>query len=176
MRPHQRGPPCRASQHMTGPCVQGWVDGTGPYSLSLPGPLHLMPLVSRLPSSFSVSRFGRPSDHHHHRLPHHGHSCSDYNSCLKKLVRTLGPSGWVTGVSGGPWGNTHTERFLLLNSISAHSLGNHFSVWDGECHAAPALLNLLPFAQAALPPSGRSCSLTVVFSAGHKPSLLGLIP
>ena len=128
---------------MTGPCVQGWVDGTGPSSLPLPGPLHLMPLVSRLPS-FSVSRFGRPSDHHHHRLPHHGNSCSDYNSCLKKLVRTLGPSGWVTGVSGGPWGSTHREVLasqLHLSSQPRESfLCLGWRVPRSSCPAQPAPL------------------------------------
>lgn len=68
--------------------LTGWVN------VPLPGPLHLMTLVLHLPSPpFSVSRFGCPSDYHHYRLPHHGHSCSDYNSCLKKLVRILGPCG-----------------------------------------------------------------------------------
>lgn len=147
------------------------MDGTGPYSLSLPGPLHLMPLVSWLPSSFSVSRFGRPSDHHHHRLPHHGHSCSDYNSCLKKLVRTLGPSGWVMGVSGGPWGSTHREFLASQHHLSSQPRESF--LWNGECHTAPALLNPLTFARTARPPSGRGCSLTVPSQWLY---LLGLIP
>lgn len=118
------------------------MDGTGPYSLSLPGPLHLMPLVSRLPSSFSVSRFGRPSDHHHHRLPHHGHSCSDYNSCLKKLVRTLGPSGWVMGVSGGPWGSTHrVSCFSTPPQITAQGIISlEWRVPHSSCPAQPTRL------------------------------------
>lgn len=44
--------------------------------------------ISALSDSFS-SRSGGPSDHHYYRVPHHGHSCSDNNSCLKKLVRGL---------------------------------------------------------------------------------------
>lgn len=68
--------------------------------------------VSWLPP-FLFSRSGCPSDYHHHCLPHHGHSCSDYNSCLKKLVRLLGPSGLDTGTVGVPR-EVCTERFLLL--------------------------------------------------------------
>uniref|UniRef100_A0A8B9TIC7 AJAP1/PANP C-terminal domain-containing protein n=1 Tax=Anas platyrhynchos TaxID=8839 RepID=A0A8B9TIC7_ANAPL len=32
-------------------------------------------------------RSGGPSDNHYYSVPHHGHSCSDNNSCLKKLLR-----------------------------------------------------------------------------------------
>lgn len=48
-----------------------------------------VPLVSYLCSDSFSSRSGSPSDHHYYRVPHHGHSCSDNNSCLKKLVRGL---------------------------------------------------------------------------------------
>lgn len=121
------------------------------------GPFISCPWFHCPPPPFSVSRFGGPSDHHHHRLPHHGHSCSDYNSCLKKLVRILGPSGLETGISRGPRGSTHRKVLAFQaqkspyfsNAISAHSPGNCFSVWDGEQHAAPDLLNPLTFARAA---------------------------
>lgn len=50
--------------------------------------------ISALSDSFS-SRSGGPSDHHYYCVPHHGHSCSDNNSCLKKLVRGLTAGlGW----------------------------------------------------------------------------------
>lgn len=69
--------------------------------------------VSWLPSPFLFSRSGCSSDYHHHCLPHHGHSCSDYNSCLKKLVRLLGPSGLDMGAVGVPR-EVCTEGFLLF--------------------------------------------------------------
>lgn len=37
----------------------------------------------------SVCRSGSSSDNHYYSVPHHGHSCADNNSCLKKLVRSL---------------------------------------------------------------------------------------
>lgn len=78
------------------------------------------------PLPFSVPRFGCPSDYHHHRLPHHGHSCPDYNSCLKKLVRILGSSGLEMGGCGHPWGSVHRR---IKPNLAAHSPGKGFSIW-----------------------------------------------
>lgn len=48
------------------------------------------PLSSHPHSLFSsVCRSGSSSDNHYYRVPHHGHSRADNNSCLKKLVRSL---------------------------------------------------------------------------------------
>lgn len=46
----------------------------------------------------SVCRSGCSSDNHYYRVPHHGHSCADNNSCLKKLVRPL-LLCWAWGVA-----------------------------------------------------------------------------
>ena len=72
---------------------------------------------------FLSSRSGCSSDHHHHCLPHHGHSCSDYNSCLKKLVRLLGPSGLEMG---GPPGSVHRgfPTFQTRSHITEFSFGS----------------------------------------------------
>lgn len=87
-----------------------------------PGPLRLGTLVSRGPSPLSASRSGCPPDRHHHRLPHHGHSCSDHNSCLKKLVRILSPSGLQMGGRGSP-GGAH-RKVLLRTSAPGRSTGD----------------------------------------------------
>lgn len=87
-----------------------------------PGPLCLGTLVSRGPSPLSASRSGCPPDRHHHRLPHHGHSCSDHNSCLKKLVRILSPSGLQMGGRGSP-GGAH-RKVLLRTSAPGRSTGD----------------------------------------------------
>lgn len=48
-----------------------------------------------------LRRSGGSSDNHYYRVPHHGHSRSDNNSCLKKLVRSLlGLAGWGEGAVG----------------------------------------------------------------------------
>lgn len=61
--------------------------------------------ISALSDSFS-SRSGGPSDHHYYCVPHHGHSCSDNNSCLKKLVRGL--------TAGLGWDRLPMERDFTL--------------------------------------------------------------
>lgn len=76
---------CRCSG---GVCGGEW-GVLGDSAHSCPGPQnhplgsHPHSLVSSLPRS------GGSSDNHYYRVPHHGHCCSDNNSCLKKLVRSL---------------------------------------------------------------------------------------
>lgn len=79
----------------------------GPQPVSRPG---CGPRTAPHVAPLSVRRSGCPSDCHHHRVPHHGHRCSDYNSCLKKLVRTLGP----LGCPRGRWGPQRGARRNIL--------------------------------------------------------------
>lgn len=82
--------------------------------LGFPSSLSLMFLL------FFLCRSGGPSDNHYYSVPHHGHSCSDNNSCLKKLVRPLGGElrwGGAAGWGGQGRGLQHREPSLL----GAHS-------------------------------------------------------
>lgn len=157
-----RSIPCGPSRARTGCSPTGpGADRTGSGALS--GRLHHMTRLT--PPSPSVSRSGRPSDRHHHRLPHHGHSCSDHNSCLKKLVRVLALLVWKWRLRGSRGGCAH-KRVLLLNLAAGTAWGA-----VSLCQAwAPQSTALVPqpasrrLAESRRPDSGGRCALCTPFS------------
>lgn len=134
--------------------------GQGPSSLSFPGPLHLMPLVSRLPSSFSVSGLAV-----HQIITITVSLIMVIAALITTLVLKTGkdPRPFWLG-NRGQWGSLgkHTQRVLASQPHLSSQTRESFLL-GGECHTAPALLNPLTFARAALlATQWRGCSLTVL--------------